>query len=469
MNHSRNAPRTAVSPKGPQMSSFLGKAGIVGLKRAVDLLDTLGSSLVSLQTGSGITSDSVLRGTVSVLRGTKLSLLAFEVANTIVKGSHILQSISEENIQFLKTEILHSEAVEQLVSTDMTELLKIAAADKREEIDIFAREVYRFGDLCIDPQWHNLSRYSSFDLHIVTKKQSREDAETTMQELITLTQYTCELYHELNALDRFEQNYGRKVKEGESLHLTRRGEGLSKLYSELKHQRKLVKGLKKKSLWSKSLEEVVEKLVDIVTFIHQHILVVFEDNVSGMSSPEMKPSDKPERLGIAGLALHYAHMITQIYNIASCPTSLPPYMKDDLYNGLPISVKTKLRSQLKICEFKEDLSATQIEAQLEKTLKWLVPVATETTKAHQNFGWVGEWAYSGMFGKKTMNNSVIRLQTLYHADKGKLDQYILELVIWLHQLIKVARCEDKGLKAQPLQSTLPTLAIQEQLVLSKSA
>ncbi|KAK1372823.1 hypothetical protein POM88_029016 [Heracleum sosnowskyi] len=73
--------------------------------------------------------------------------------------------------------------------------------------------------------------------------------------------------------------------------------------------------------------------------------------VSGMSSPEMKPSDKTERLGIARLALHYAHMITQIYNI------------------------------LKICEFKEDLSATQIEAQLEKTLKWLVPVATETARS----------------------------------------------------------------------------------------
>ncbi|KAK1383103.1 hypothetical protein POM88_020838 [Heracleum sosnowskyi] len=111
-----------------------------------------------------------------------------------------------------------------------------------------------------------------------------------------------------------------------------------------------------------------KKLVDIVTFIHQHILVVFGDNVSVMSSPEMKPSDKPERLGIAGLALHYAHMITQIYNILRF---------SNIFFFILLS---------------GTLSATQIEAQLEKTLKWLVPVATETTKAHQNFGWVGEWA-----------------------------------------------------------------------------
>ncbi|KAK1356764.1 hypothetical protein POM88_050020 [Heracleum sosnowskyi] len=71
-----------------------------------------------------------------------------------------------------------------------------------------------------------------------------------------MTSASKELYHESIALDRFEQDYNRKVEEVESLQLPRRGEGLSKLLSELKHQRKLVRSLKKKSLWSKSLEEV---------------------------------------------------------------------------------------------------------------------------------------------------------------------------------------------------------------------
>lgn len=67
----------------------------------------------------------------SALRGNKVSILAFEVANTIVKGSNLMQSLSEENIQILKKEILHSQGVQLLVSTDMKELLSIAAADKR--------------------------------------------------------------------------------------------------------------------------------------------------------------------------------------------------------------------------------------------------------------------------------------------------------------------------------------------------
>lgn len=40
-----------------------------------------------------------------------------------------------------------------------------------------------------------------------------------------LTLHSCvqELYHELNALDRFEQDYRRKLEEVEALHLPRKG------------------------------------------------------------------------------------------------------------------------------------------------------------------------------------------------------------------------------------------------------
>lgn len=58
-------------------------------------------------------------------------MLAFEVANTIVKGANLLQSLSEENVQLLRTQIFPSEGVQKLVSTDMNELLNIAATDLR--------------------------------------------------------------------------------------------------------------------------------------------------------------------------------------------------------------------------------------------------------------------------------------------------------------------------------------------------
>ncbi|MFS8000873.1 hypothetical protein Hanom_Chr13g01183691 [Helianthus anomalus] len=434
--------------KAPHVSTFLGKAGSVGL----EVLDTLGSSMSNLNANSGFVSNMASRGN-------KVSILAFEVANTVVKGSNLMQSLSEENIQILKKEILHSEGVQLLVSTDTKELLRIAASDKREELEVFSREVVRFGNMCKDPQWHNLDRFfSRLDSDLVAYKQLREDAEFTMQELINLAQYTSELYHEYHALDRFEQDYRRKIEEVEALHLPRKGESLTILLSDVKHQRKLVRNLKKKSLWSKSLEEVVEKLVDIVTFIHQAIMEVFEENVPSSMHDEKASRKKPETLGAAGLALHYANLVTQMDNIASRPISLPPNMRDNLYNGLPANVKAALRSRVQTLDSKEVMTMPQIKAEMEKTLQWLVPVATDTTKAHQGFGWVGEWANTGNeFGKKTAgSNNIIRLQTLYHADKQKMDRYILDLIIWLHRLISLVRFRDKVPKYVPSRS--PTTA-----------
>ncbi|KAI3696065.1 hypothetical protein L1987_79074 [Smallanthus sonchifolius] len=431
--------------KAPHVSTFLGKAGNVGL----EVLDTLGSSMANLNANSGFVSNMASRGD-------KVSILAFEVANTIVKGSNLMQSLSEESIQFLKKEILHSEGVQLLVSTDTKELLHLAASDKREELEVFSREVVRFGHMCKDPQWHNLDRFfSRLDLDFVTYKQLREEAEITMQELTNLAQYTSELYHEYHALDRFEQDYRRKLEEADALHLPRKGESLTILHSDVKHQRKLVRNLKRKSLWSKSLEEVVEKLVDIVTFIHHAIVEAFEENVPSSTANGKVAHKNPETLGVAGLALHYANLITQMDNIASRPVSLPPNTRDNLYNGLPAKVKAELRLCLQALGSKEVMTMPQIKAEMEKTLQWLVPVATDTTKAHQGFGWVGEWANAGNeFGKKTAagSNSIIRLQTLYHADKQKMDRYILDLIIWLHRLISLVRFRDKVPKYIPARS-----------------
>lgn len=64
-------------------------------------------------------------------KGHKISILAFEVANTIVKGMSLMQSLSKESLKYLKDTILLSEGVQRLVSSNMDDLMRIAAADKR--------------------------------------------------------------------------------------------------------------------------------------------------------------------------------------------------------------------------------------------------------------------------------------------------------------------------------------------------
>ncbi|GJN39359.1 hypothetical protein PR202_gb28471 [Eleusine coracana subsp. coracana] len=195
--------------------------------------------------------------------------------------------------------------------------------------------------------------------------------EATVQYLINLAQNTSELYHELHALDRFETDFRRKFHEDDSVPATRR-ESVMILHSELKRQRKLVKNLKKKSLWSKNLEEIVEKLVDIVIFLHRQIRDAFSEADTN-----------------------------------KC-----------VFNSLQRTV-------------------AQIKAEMQKTLRWLLPIAENTLRAHQGFGWVGEWANLGsdMSKKSGSQNSVTRIQTLHHADKEKTEHYILELVVLLHHLV----------------------------------
>ncbi|XP_019458970.1 PREDICTED: uncharacterized protein LOC109358925 isoform X2 [Lupinus angustifolius] len=416
---------TTSATRGKQVSRTSFLLGVAG-EKALEILDTLGSSMPKLSTSNGFVSGLAPRGN-------KISILAFEVANTINKGAILFQSLSEENIECLKNEILQTEGMKQLVSTDTKELISFIEADKREEVNAFSREVARFGNMCKHPQWHNLDRYfSELDSGVLDIKQPRIEAEKTMQELITLAKNTAELYHELNSFDRFEQNYQQKVKEMESLNLPLKGESLTVFISELKNQRKRVKSMKKKSLWSRRLEEIVEKLLDVVTYIHQAISE-FLGNYVQLQPENSKGS---HRLGEYGLALHYANIINQINMIASRPTGLPPNMRDTLYHGLPRNIKSALPSRLK-----NNDATKEVKAKMDKTLQWLAQFATNTTKAHQGFGWVGEWANTSNNSgcNTTKERNPIRLQTLHYADKQKVDFYILELLAQLHHLVSFVR------------------------------
>lgn len=407
------------------MSSRLGRAGTMGLEKAVEVLDVLGSSMTDLNPRSGFAS-----GVLS--KGTKISILAFEIANTIMKGARLMHSLSESHLHHLKEEVLPSEAVQKLVSKDEDELIRIVATDKREELSLFSGEVIRFGNRCKDPQWHNLDRYILKQSRDVSPhKQLKEDAKSLIQQLMILVQYTAELYHELHALHRFGQDCQSKCKAEAGNHGTMR--------EELKRQKKLVRKLKKRSLWSRSLEEIMEKLVDVVLFLHTEICDNF-DNGGQYEDPSEAvegPVSNDQRLGPAGLALHYANIILQIDGMVARSCSMPANARESLYQSLPPSIKSSLRSRLQSFHVKEELTVTEIKAEMEKTLQWLVPIASNTVKSHHGFGWVGEWANSGVEVSETPPEKadLVRIETLYHADKVKTEAYITDQLVWLHYLV----------------------------------
>ncbi|MED6161899.1 hypothetical protein PIB30_065131 [Stylosanthes scabra] len=419
--------RQAAVAKVSEVSLRLGRAGTYGIGKAVDVLDTLGSSMTSLNAGSGFVSGAVTKGN-------EITILAFEVANTIVKGSNLMESLSPASIKHLKEEVLPLEAVQDLVSKDTDDLLRIVAADKREELKVFSDEVIRFGNRSKDPQWHNLDRYfEKISRELNPQRQSRDEAELIMQQLMNWVQFTAELYHELHALDRFEQDYQRKRDEEDNSSATQSGDSRSILRAEVKSQKKQVKHLKKKSLWSRSLEEVMEKLVDIVSFLHLEINSIF--GTPDVHKPLIGTMSNRQRLGPAGLSLHYANIVLQIDTLVARSSSMPANTRDSLYQSLPPNIKSALRSKLPSFHVVEELAIADIKNEMEKTLHWLVPIATNTAKAHHGFGWVGEWANTGSeLNKKSLKTDIMRIETFHHADKDKVENYILELLLWLQRL-----------------------------------
>ncbi|KAJ1387778.1 hypothetical protein SESBI_39677 [Sesbania bispinosa] len=414
--------RQAAVAKVSEVSSRLGRAGTYGIGKAVDVLDTLGSSMTNFNAGSGFVSGAATKGN-------EVGILAFEVANTIVKGFSLMESLSTKSIKHLKEEVLTLEGVQDLVSKDVDELLRIVAADKRDELKVFSDEVIRFGNRSKNPQWHNLDRYfEKISRELNSQRQSKDEAELSMQHLMTLVQFTAELYHELHALDRFAQDYQHKREEEDNS-----GESLSILKAELKGQKKQVKHLKKKSLWSRSLEEVMEKLVDIVHFLHLEINNAFGS--ADARKPLIQTSSNRQRLGPAGLALHYANIVLQIDTLVARSSSMPANTRDTLYQSLPPNIKSTLRSKLSSFHVVKEFTVADIKHEMEKTLHWLVPIASNTAKAHHGFGWVGEWASTGSeLNKKALKTDVMRIETFHHADKDKVENYILELLLWLHRL-----------------------------------
>ncbi|CAL1408417.1 unnamed protein product [Linum trigynum] len=162
-----------------EVSSLLGRAGRVGLDKAEEVLDTLGSSMTNLNPNSGFTSGVTTKGN-------KIAILVFEVANS-------MQPLSKENIILLKEAVLASEGVQNLVSRDMEELLRIAASDKREELIVFFLEKWYI--LEIVAKIHNGTIWTvilkKLGSELTPERQLREEAETMMKHIMTMVQYTA--------------------------------------------------------------------------------------------------------------------------------------------------------------------------------------------------------------------------------------------------------------------------------------
>ncbi|PQM33768.1 hypothetical protein Pyn_11759 [Prunus yedoensis var. nudiflora] len=198
----------------------------------------------------------------------------------------------------------------------------------KEELKTFFSNVVPFGNHSKDQMWHNLDLYfKKIGSKVTQQKHFKRQAQADMEQLMTLVQSTAELCHELHLLDRLDQDYWHRLKEDGS-NAARRGDSLAILRADVKMQVKFVSSLKKKSLWSKTFEEVEVSLLYLALFSFPEAcryctllhLEIHEAFGSADDEPVESSRRNHKKLGPSGISLQYASIITQINTLEPSET-----------------------------------------------------------------------------------------------------------------------------------------------------
>ncbi|EAZ17647.1 hypothetical protein OsJ_33183 [Oryza sativa Japonica Group] len=370
-----------------------------------------------------------IRNYIATKKGRKIKILAFEVANTIAMGSNLMNFLSEENIRYLKRVVLQNQGVQSLISDDQSQLLALVGDEIRQQFKDFAASVARLGNMCRDPKWHNLEgHFSGLEYGPITQEYSHEKAASKMEDLMELVTKTKILFEALRRLGVSEKMY-REAKQT--------GMPLETFQNAVNIEKEIVQSAKKKALWVKKIEKIVEELVYIVHYLPSEINCVFYKEHEEDRS--VKANGSPQQtLGSADLQLNYARIVIAIQVLVSVASSVPQCAVDSLFHALPYRIRSVLLPRMRHGDFDDQRTETQIADEMTRRLEWLYPMAEFTIRLSQHTGMIRECLVSGSLSDRDQRK-MLKVQTLYHADKMKTDGCIIDMVMDLHLLIKAAR------------------------------
>ncbi|XP_022138835.1 uncharacterized protein LOC111009906 [Momordica charantia] len=204
-----------------------------------------------------------------------IGILSFEVANVMSKTIYLHKSLSHSAISKLKNEILSSDGVKNLVSSDELHLLELAVAEKLEDLNRVANVVSRLGKKCSQPALQGFQHvYLDIVNGVINVKELGflvKDMEGMMRKMERYVNATANLYTEMEVLNELEQA-AKKFQNNQH-------EESKKAYEQkLVWQKQGVGHLKEISLWNQTYDKVVELLARTVCTVYARIHLVFGDS-----------------------------------------------------------------------------------------------------------------------------------------------------------------------------------------------
>ncbi|XP_073026913.1 uncharacterized protein [Primulina eburnea] len=205
-----------------------------------------------------------------------IGILSFEVANVMSKIIHLHKSLTENEISKLKNEILKSEGIKTLVSSDEKMLLELALLEKHDDLNRVASVVSRLGMKCTIPALQGFEHvYGDISSGVIDIKELGflvKDMESMVRKMERYVNSTVSLYSEMEVMNelevatkKFEQNQHEESRKAFEQKLT--------------WQKQDVKHLKDVSLWNRTYDKVVELLARTVCTVCARIHIVFGDGL----------------------------------------------------------------------------------------------------------------------------------------------------------------------------------------------
>ncbi|KAK9665615.1 hypothetical protein RND81_14G123700 [Saponaria officinalis] len=414
-------------------------------------------------------------------KSTNVGVLAFEVCGLLSKLIAIYHSLSDKEIVRLKNEAIALEGVRKIVSNDESLLLGLACAEVVYNLGVISRSVARFSSRCTDLALKSLPEYledfasTGRDLNGFTAPCGK-DLEGLARRADRYIAATAALYREMEELSVLQHSLKKTPQES-----------MLDVQQKIVWQKQEIKRVKDKSLWNKSYDSVVLLLARLVFTVLARVKFVFgieNDNYSQTStlprslstsamvypssdvvgpvnltsksknSSYITGSGKKEgtntgffesrtknftnppqtTLGAAALALHYANLINVLEKLIRSPHLVGLDAREDVYAMLPSSIRSFLRARLRGVGFTatDPHLAGEWRDALGRILGWLGPLA------HNMIKWQSERSFEqqNLMPKST---NVQLLQTLYFANKDKVEAAITELLVGLNYIWRFER------------------------------
>ncbi|XP_074584267.1 protein PSK SIMULATOR 1-like [Curcuma longa] len=462
-----------------------------------------------------------LRGRIDLADRPVVGILTFEAAAAMARLVSLHRSLAEDQFLHLR-HIMRSQGVAYLTSKDQSFLLRLACADILAELDKAATSVARLCPKCRDPILRRFDRFYD-DIKAGALRLGRvaevdrlglgsteKDVEKRLKNMEKWVEAASKLYEEmeeLNGLEAAEQRVEQQNRHSGPIPKQQQP-GVSTVQSEVvSAQRNRVRRLKEESLWSKSVDKIVDLMVRAVITVFARICAVFGPYVLGFppvppernysrfplfpggldlftkrsSGPIHRPSagkevpivsnsapmvmrkDTPQKwfdemrnlleagpstVGGSGLALRYANIIELAEKLGESMAedgeeAAAAAEREELYEMLPSGMRTAVRAKLRECWRREGGTRDATMAEGWREAVGRI-LAWLRPVASDTLRWQEEHYMEQRFYTRPR---ALLLQTLHFADQEKTEAAIVEVLVGLscaHWYREQAQVESSG-------------------------